>query len=223
MAKDLTIQIRFVYDRSSRVLSKKQYQEQEVEALSHAAKVSHRRKRQRWVSPPTKQSQSSHRCDDSSTSDSSPETSPTTTSSPLTRYHLDPLFNVPHPRSGSYYRAMDIWFQWILPNAAPAFIIFNVSNIFEYYFSSPGCQSEAAQHCIAALAYGCLQLHRKETDAWEYDYNQEQLKHNALAISLLKKDVASKRAAANRPSAINTILLLSFLATERTLTGGLGA
>jgi hypothetical protein len=89
----------------------------------------------------------------------------------------------------------------------------------EQYFSSPGCQSEAAQHCIAALAYGCLELHRKETNSWEFDYSREQLKHNALAISLLKKDIASKRTAADSPSAINTIFLLSFLAVRPWFSG----
>ncbi|ETI26728.1 hypothetical protein G647_10173 [Cladophialophora carrionii CBS 160.54] len=130
-------------------------------------------------------------------------------------HYLDPLYNVPHPRAGSFYRAIDIWFQWTLPNAAPAFVLFNVCNVFESYFSSPGCQGEAAQHCIAALAYGCLELHRKETDSWEFDYSQEQLKHNALDISLLKRDIASIRTAADSPAAINTIFLLSFLAQFR--------
>jgi hypothetical protein len=86
------------------------------------------------------------------------------------------------------------------------------------YFSSPGCQSEAAQHCIAALAYGCLEMHRQETMSWEFDYRQEQMKHNGLAISLLKRDIASSKFAAESPATVNTIFLLSFLAVRSSIT-----
>lgn len=82
------------------------------------------------------------------------------------------------------------------------------------YFSSPGCQSEAAQHCIAALAYGCLEQHRQETMSWEYDYRQEQMRHNGAALALLKKDITSEKFTANSPTTINTIFLLSFLAVR---------
>lgn len=82
------------------------------------------------------------------------------------------------------------------------------------YFSSPGCQSEAAQHCIAALAYGCLEQHRQENMGWECDYRQELMRHNGAALALLKKDIASNNFTTNSPTTISTIFLLSFLAVR---------
>ena len=84
--------------------------------------------------------------------------------------------------------------------------------------SSAGSQCEAAQHCIAAIAYACLDIHRQEAKGSKCDYDsQELLKHNGLAISMLKEDVTSGRAAADAPSTINTIFLLSYLAVRLQL------
>ncbi|OAL29269.1 hypothetical protein AYO22_02163 [Fonsecaea multimorphosa] len=56
----------------------------------------------------------------------------------------------------------------------------------------------------------------EESNIWECDYKQEQLKHNGTAIALLKKEVhASAESKINRASLVNTIFLLSFLAHFR--------
>lgn len=52
---------------------------------------------------------------------------------------------------------------------------------------------------------------------WEFDYRQEQMKHNGLAIALLKRDIASSEFVAHSPSTINTIFLLSFLAVRSSI------
>jgi len=57
-------------------------------------------------------------------------------------------------------------------------------------------------------------MHRQETMSWEFDYRQEQMKHNGQAIALLKKEIASNKFSAQSPSTINTIFLLSFLAVR---------
>ncbi|KEF59840.1 uncharacterized protein A1O9_04688 [Exophiala aquamarina CBS 119918] len=215
MKNDVTVRIKFIFDRSS-LSSQRDYELQNSEARSHIAKIVHTRRK---LSPLQKvetvaiNQASAHPSHGWCTTKDEGESD--LRLSPLTTHHLDPLFSVPHPREGSFYRAMDIWFQWILPSAAPAFVIFNVGNMFASYFASPGCQSEAAQHCIAALAYGCLELHRQETMSWEFDYRQDQMKHNGLAIALLKKEIASNSFTAQSPSTINTIFLLSFLAQLR--------
>ncbi|KAK5056010.1 hypothetical protein LTR84_012561 [Exophiala bonariae] len=246
MPKPLAVQIKFMFDRSN-LSSQRDYELQNSEARSHIAKIVHIRKQK--TSPPQKKARpipdrkhsSETETDSSESSTEITVAQSTYAPSLLSTHYLDPLFNVPHPKERSFYKAMDIWFQWILPSAAPAFIIFNVGNMFasvscttasesEYrgfenfdlgmqqYFSSPGCQSEAAQHCIAALAYGCLEQHRQETMSWEYDYRQEQMRHNGAALALLKKDIASNNLTGNSPTTINTIFLLSFLAVRNMTT-----
>jgi hypothetical protein len=88
----------------------------------------------------------------------------------------------------------------------------------EQYMSSPGSQCEAAQHCIAAVAYTSLDIHRQEANGLKCDSDSpELLKHNGLAISMLKEDVTSGRAATDAPSTINTIFMLSYLAVRLSI------
>jgi hypothetical protein len=86
------------------------------------------------------------------------------------------------------------------------------------YFLRPCTQREDAQHCMAAIAYCALESHYKVTYSPNRDGSRGSLRHNALAISILQKEVASGSKADDDPAMVISIFLLGFLAvgSQRT-------
>jgi hypothetical protein len=86
---------------------------------------------------------------------------------------------------------------------------------------TPGSQGEAAQHAFAALAYSCLDMHRRQAKRGQTRYCREELKHSGLAISLLKDEVTSGMPPADIRSTIIAIAFLIFVAVSDSLAANL--